>query len=80
MSAMPTGTSCKFTGGTNQVVSGAVYLPKAAINFSGGASNANGCTQVIGDTISFVGTSNLAANCSGVGTTPIGTATASLVE
>jgi len=76
----PQGTLYRFTGGTNQAFNGAVYLPEGQINYSGGATGANGCNQVIGDTVNFVGNTNLAVNCSGVGTTPVGTTTAKLVE
>ena len=76
----PQGTLYRFTGGTNQAFNGAVYLPEGQINYSGGATGANGCNQVIGDTVNFVGNTNLAVNCSGVGTTPVGTLTAKLVE
>jgi len=55
-------------------------LPEGQIQYSGGATGANGCNQVIGDTVNFVGNTNLAVNCSGVGTTPVGTLTAKLVE
>jgi hypothetical protein len=78
--SMPTGTLYKFTGGSAQSFGGAVYLPKGAINYAGGASGANGCNEVIGDTVSFVGNTNLAINCSGYGTQQIGVSTAKLVE
>lgn len=76
----PTGTVYKFTGGAGQYFGGAVYLPKGALNYSGGASSANGCNEVIADTISFTGATNLAINCSGYGTQTIGVPTAKLVE
>lgn len=50
------------------------------MNFAGGAATTNGCTQLIGDTITYVGNSNFAINCGGYGTTPFGPTTASLVE
>ena len=77
---MPVGTSFKFEGGAAQVLTGAVYLPKGAVSFAGGASTTTGCTQLIGDTINFTGSSNFAINCSGYGTKPIGSALAQLVE
>lgn len=76
----PTGTTFNIEGGTTQTFTGAVYLPKAALNYAGGANNFSGCTQVIADTISFVGTSNLAVNCTGDGTQQIGNTAAKLVE
>ena len=77
---MPVGNIFKLTGGTNQTFTGAVYLPKAAIQWAGGSSNNSGCTQIIGDTVAFVGSSDLVINCSGVGTKQIGAITARLVE
>ena len=76
----PQGTLYRFTGGTNQAFNGAVYLPEGQIQYSGGATGANGCNQVIGDTVNFVGNTNLAVNCTGVGTTPVGALAAKLVE
>jgi Flp pilus assembly protein TadG len=76
----PTGTTFNIEGGTTQTFTGAIYLPKAALNYAGGANNFSGCTQVVADTISFVGTSNLAVNCTGDGTQQIGNTAAKLVE
>jgi Flp pilus assembly protein TadG len=77
---MPVGTTFKFNGGTNQVLGGAVYIPHGSIEYAGGATNNVHCTQLIGDTISFVGNATLANDCSAYGTRPIGTSQASLVE
>lgn len=76
----PVGTTFNIEGGTNQTFTGAIYLPKAALNYAGGANNFSGCTQIIADTASFVGTSNLAVNCTGDGTLQIGKQAATLVE
>jgi Flp pilus assembly protein TadG len=75
----PTGTSYKFNGGSGQVYGGAVYLPKGDVQWAGGASTSTNCTQVIGDTITFTGNSDLTVNCTGFGTKPLGLNTA-LVE
>jgi Flp pilus assembly protein TadG len=77
--AMPVGTSFSLGGGASQTFAGATYLPKGAISFSGGASTYNGCSQVIADTINFVGNSGLAINCAGTGVRLIG-ASAQLAE
>jgi len=77
---MPVGTSFKFNGGAAQVFGGAIYLPKGHIDYSGGAGGSTNCTQIIGDTISFTGNSNLAVNCSAFATKPIGSQAATLVE
>src|SRR6516165_5352781 len=77
---MPTGTSFKFNGGASQYFGGAIYIPKGAIDFAGGANTSTGCTQLIGDTLTFTGNSNLSINCSGSNVKPIGTSLAKLVE
>ena len=77
---MPVGTAFKLTGGATQNFGGAVYLPKAALNYAGGSSASNGCTQIIADTLNWSGGSSLALNCSTYATKPIGSLTAALVE
>jgi hypothetical protein len=77
---MPAGTSFKLEGGGVQNFGGAVYLPKAALTFTGGSSTGTVCTQIIADTVTFTGNSNLAASCSGYGVNSFGGATAALVE
>jgi Flp pilus assembly protein TadG len=71
----PQGTSFKFNGGSNQYFAGAIYAPTGAINFAGGADTATTCTQVIGDTVTFVGNSNLAIDCSRYNTRPFSSKT-----
>ena len=78
--SMTAGTSFKFEGGATQILKGAVYLPEGAVSFAGGANTTTGCTQLIADTVTFVGNSNFAINCQGVGTKPLGSALAMLVE
>lgn len=77
---MPTSNTYKFNGGTNQVIGGAVYFPKGTLQYAGGNNTDTNCTQVIADSVTFVGNSLLKINCSGSGTRPIGTSMASLVE
>ena len=77
---MPVGTAFKFNGGSTEYFGGAVYLPKAALTFTGGANSNNGCTQIVADSVDFAGNANLAVNCNGFGTQSIGSATAQLVE
>jgi Flp pilus assembly protein TadG len=67
---IPVGTSFKFNGGDSQYLGGAIYLPTAAITYAGGASTSTSCTQIIGDTVTFVGNSSLAINCSSYNTKP----------
>ena len=77
---MPVGSSFNLTGGGTQNLQGAVYLPKGALSFSGGNGTSTTCTQIIADTISIVGNSNVQVNCAAMGGNAIGTATAQLVE
>ncbi|MCI4680115.1 pilus assembly protein TadG-related protein [Rhodoblastus acidophilus] len=76
---MPVGTSFNLAGGSSQILTGVTYFPKGAVSFAGGASSFNGCSQVVGDTVNFVGNSGLATNCSSLGIKKIG-AIAQLVE
>jgi hypothetical protein len=78
---MPLGTSFKFNGGANQSITGAIDVSRGALQYAGntGVGSAN-CLQLIGDTIAFTGNSNLAVNCTGVGTKAIGATNVSLVE
>jgi hypothetical protein len=77
---MPVGTNFSLGGGSGQGFGGAVYLPKGALSYAGGSGTNTTCTEVIADTVSLVGTSNLAINCAGFGTKAIGYNTASLSE
>ena len=77
---MPTNTAFNINGGSDQVFGGAVYLPKASLNYSGGAAATTQCTQIIANRVNFSGGASLAVNCAGYGTEDIGTGTASLVE
>jgi len=77
---MPAGTAFSFNGGSTQVLGGAIYTPKAAVSFAGGANTTTGCTKLIGDTVTFTGNSNFAIDCSGVGTKAIGKIIASLLQ
>ena len=67
---MPQGTSYKFNGGVNQYFAGAIYVPTGAVQFAGGANTTTTCTQVIGDTVTFTGNSNLAIDCSAYNVRP----------
>ena len=77
---MPTGTSFKFNGGSNQIFTGALDLPSADVQFAGGSNTSKACTQLVADTVTFTGNSQFAINCTGVGTKSIGVAKATLVE
>jgi hypothetical protein len=59
-------------GGASQNIGGAIYLPTATINFSGGNATSTSCTQIIGGIVNFSGNSDLAINCSSYQTKPFG--------
>jgi hypothetical protein len=78
--AMPLNTSFKFNGGAAQDFGGALYVPRAAATFAGGSGTGTSCTQLVANTITFVGNSNFAINCNGRGTRPVGSAMARPIE
>lgn len=78
--AMTAGTAFNFEGGVTQVFGGAIYLPKGDVAFAGGSGAKTTCTQIVANTITFVGNSDLANNCSNYSTKPIGSALAALAE
>jgi len=77
---MPVGTAFSLEGGGTQNFGGAIDLQHAALKFSGGNGTTTSCTQVIADTVTFTGSSNLKVNCAALGTNAIGVQTAQLVE
>jgi hypothetical protein len=78
--AMTAGTTFRLEGGATQAFGGVIYLPNAALTYAGGSDANTTCTQIIADTITFVGNSSLANNCSSYSTKPIGSALAALAE
>jgi hypothetical protein len=76
---MPVGTQFDLRGGNSQAVGGAIDLPTAAVSWVGNATTLQPCTQLIADTIQFVGNSGLSNNCNGYGTKSVATS-ASLQE
>jgi Flp pilus assembly protein TadG len=77
---MPVGTAFALTGGGTQNFGGAIYLPQAALSYSGGNGMTTSCTKIIADTLTFTGNSNVKVDCSAFGTSSIGNNTAQLVE
>jgi Flp pilus assembly protein TadG len=77
---MPVGTSFNLEGGASQVLTGATYLPKAAVKFAGGNNGNDGCAELVGDTVTFTGNSNFSVSCPNAPNVPIGSSSAKLVE
>jgi hypothetical protein len=78
--SMPKTTTFKLNGGSSQYLGGAIYLPSAAIEYSGGAATSASCTQIIGNTITFTGNSAVAINCSSYQTKPFSALTVRLAS
>ena len=53
-----------MVGGTNQLLSGVVYLPKAALTYTGNSSGQQINTTLVSDTLTFKGTSQFKASTS----------------
>ncbi|PBB35370.1 pilus assembly protein TadG-related protein [Mesorhizobium sp. WSM3868] len=64
-----TGTAAQstFNGTATSSLTGAIYFPKQQVNYLGNFSGANGCTQVVADTIQWSGNSTINQNCSSLG-------------
>jgi Flp pilus assembly protein TadG len=70
-----------FTGGTNQNVTGAIYLPNQGVTFNGGTTTGGAvCTQLVALTITFNGNAAFNNNCKGVGIRGAGSSFIQLVE
>jgi hypothetical protein len=69
----PSGQAMKFNGGSSMLLTGAIYVPKQNVEWSGGnAAAGSTCTQIIGRTVSFVGNSNIVnTGCDEAGISPL---------
>jgi hypothetical protein len=77
---MPLNTAFSLEGGGTQNFGGAIDLQKVALKFAGGNGTTTSCTQIIADTITFTGSSNVQVNCPALGANAIGNQTGTLVE
>ena len=77
----PSSGSDTFSGGSAQKITGAIYFPHQKVTFSGGSSSGGAaCTQLIGWTITFSGSSTFNNNCAEAGVRGIGGSLVQLVE
>ena len=77
----PSSGTDSFSGGTTQTITGAIYFPHQAVNYSGGATaGGSNCTQLIAYTMTFSGGSTFNNNCAGVGTAAIGGGNSRIIE
>lgn len=60
-------------GASNSTLQGAIYAAGAAIQYKGNSATTNGCTQLIGNTVTFIGNSTMNSTCANAGTTEIAT-------
>lgn len=62
--------SLNINGNSNTYFGGAIVAPAAAIGFEGTGVSGTGhnCTQIIGDTVTFIGNSSVSSDCSSQGT------------
>jgi len=72
----------QINGTSSSMLTGALYFPTQSLSINGDYTGANGCMQVVADTISYSGNSNLSGNCSayGMDTVPVPGGGTTLVE
>ena len=77
----PSSGTDSFSGGASQNITGAIYFPHQAVNYSGGtATGGSDCTQLIAYTMKFSGGTTFNNNCAGAGTAAIGGGNSKIVE
>lgn len=69
----PPGPIVKFNGGSQMLLTGAIYIPNQTIEWAGGNSTAGStCTQIIGNAVKFVGNSEIInTGCDEAGIQPL---------
>jgi len=60
-----------INGDSNSSMTGVIYAPDAPISYIGNFGGTNGCTQIVGQTVSWSGSATFSANCSGAGMSPV---------
>ncbi len=64
-------TAITLNGNAASVMTGAIYFPNQVVSYIGNFQGANGCTQLVARIIQWSGNSNLAADCSAHGMSPL---------
>jgi hypothetical protein len=74
--------SLNINGNSNTYFGGAIVAPAAAVGFEGTGVSGNGhnCTQIIGDTITFIGNSTVSSDCDSQHTAAINSAGATVLS
>jgi hypothetical protein len=66
------GTGAQTMNGTaSSVITGVVYFPNESVSYLGNFSGANGCTQIVADTVSYSGNTQFGINCAAYGMKPV---------
>jgi Flp pilus assembly protein TadG len=60
-----------FNGDNSSHLTGDLYFPHQSVSYSGNYSGANGCTQVVADTVQWTGSSTISVDCAAAGMTAI---------
>jgi Flp pilus assembly protein TadG len=60
-------SAMNFDGTAGSLMTGAIYAAKGDIQYAGNFSGLNGCTQVVGYTVTWTGSTTVGVNCSGYG-------------
>ena len=66
-----TSGSNTFDGDSSSHLTGSLYFPHQSVAYQGNYSGANGCTQVVADTVQWTGSSTISVNCSAAGMSAI---------
>jgi len=61
----------QVNGSSGSTFNGAIYFPSSGVEYSGRAGSTGGCTQIIGETVTFIGNSEVQSDCQAAGTRPI---------
>ncbi len=72
----------KINGGSDQLITGAIYFPNQSLCFNGNSSTsgAGQCTQIIARTLDFTGNSDVRLSCAGTGIEPLSVLVPQLVK
>jgi hypothetical protein len=73
----PVNNAISLVGGANQLIEGAIYLPKARMTYTGGSTTGATCTELLAWTMVFTGGSYFQLNCPGFPILPIGSSASS---
>jgi hypothetical protein len=60
-----------INGDNTSSMTGVIYAPDAPVSYIGNFGGANGCTQIVAQTVSWSGNASFSANCSSAGISPV---------